>query len=76
MTVHRPCGARSRWPDSVQAAPPVRATPVGSDESLVFLPADCDLNAYLGLCDVLITDYSSVAADFLLLHRPIIVFAA
>jgi CDP-glycerol glycerophosphotransferase (TagB/SpsB family) len=27
------------------------------------------------LCDVLITDYSSVAADFLLLDRPIIVFA-
>ena len=51
------------------------ATPIGSDESLVFLPADCDLNAYLGLCDVLITDYSSVAADFLLLDRPIIVFA-
>ena len=51
------------------------ATPAASDESLVFLPADCDLNAYLGLCDVLITDYSSVAADFLLLDRPIIVFA-
>jgi CDP-glycerol glycerophosphotransferase (TagB/SpsB family) len=51
------------------------ATPVGSEQSLVFLPADCDLNAYLGLCDVLITDYSSVAADFLLLERPIIVFA-
>ena len=51
------------------------ATPLGSDQSLVFLPADCDLNAYLGLCHVLITDYSSVAADFLLLDRPIIIFA-
>jgi CDP-glycerol glycerophosphotransferase (TagB/SpsB family) len=51
------------------------ATPMGSDPSLIFLPADCDLNAYLGLCDLLITDYSSVAADFLLLDRPIIVFA-
>ena len=51
------------------------ATPLGSDPSLVFLPADCDLNAYLGLCDVLITDYSSVAADFLLLDRPIVIFA-
>jgi CDP-glycerol glycerophosphotransferase (TagB/SpsB family) len=51
------------------------ATPMGSHQSLMFLPADCDLNAYLGLCDILITDYSSVAADFLLLDRPIIVFA-
>jgi CDP-glycerol glycerophosphotransferase (TagB/SpsB family) len=48
---------------------------MGSHQSLMFLPADCDLNAYLGLCDILITDYSSVAADFLLLDRPIIVFA-
>ncbi|MEP7113235.1 MAG: CDP-glycerol glycerophosphotransferase family protein [Ilumatobacteraceae bacterium] len=51
------------------------ATPIASDPSLRFLPADCDLNAYLGLCDVLITDYSSVAADFLLLDRPIVIFA-
>jgi CDP-glycerol glycerophosphotransferase (TagB/SpsB family) len=51
------------------------ATPIGSDDALLVLPADSDLNAYLGLCDVLITDYSSVAADFLLLDRPIIIFA-
>ncbi|HEY0519407.1 MAG TPA: CDP-glycerol glycerophosphotransferase family protein [Ilumatobacteraceae bacterium] len=51
------------------------AAPTASDDSVVLLPADADLNAYLGLCDVLITDYSSVAADFLLLDRPIIVFA-
>jgi len=50
------------------------ATPAASDPGLVLLPAESDLNAYLGLCDVLITDYSSVAADFLLLDRPIIVF--
>jgi hypothetical protein len=50
------------------------ATPAASDPPLVLLPAECDLNAYLDLCDVLITDYSSVAADFLLLDRPIIVF--
>lgn len=38
------------------------------------LPPDVDLNAYLGFCDLLITDYSSVALDFLLLGRPILYF--
>lgn len=42
--------------------------------SLVVLPSEVDLNAYLGLCDVLITDYSSVAFDYLALNRPIILF--
>jgi CDP-glycerol glycerophosphotransferase (TagB/SpsB family) len=47
---------------------------VAEGEALIVLPADCDLNAYLGLCDVLVTDYSSVASDFLLLGRPIVLF--
>lgn len=38
------------------------------------LPSAADLNAYLGLCDLLITDYSSVSSDFVLLGRPIITF--
>jgi len=52
------------------------ATPAASDPAIVLLPAECDLNAYLALCHVLVTDYSSVAADFLLLDRPIIVWGA
>jgi CDP-glycerol glycerophosphotransferase (TagB/SpsB family) len=44
------------------------------DDRVVILPADADLNAYLGLCDVLVTDYSSVASDFLLLRRPIVLW--
>jgi CDP-glycerol glycerophosphotransferase (TagB/SpsB family) len=47
---------------------------VAPDGSLVVLPPDADLNAYLGLCDVLVTDYSSVASDYLLLRRPIVLF--
>jgi CDP-glycerol glycerophosphotransferase (TagB/SpsB family) len=48
---------------------------VGRGSNLVVLPADADLNAYLGCCDVLVTDYSSVASDFLLLRdRPIVLF--
>jgi CDP-glycerol glycerophosphotransferase (TagB/SpsB family) len=50
-------------------------TPVDVDQKLcVHLPPEVDLNAYLGFCDVLITDYSSVAFDFLLLGRPILFY--
>lgn len=38
------------------------------------LPSDADLHAYLGYCDVLVTDYSSVALDFLLMRRPVVYF--
>lgn len=49
--------------------------PVDVDASrCVQLPRDADLHAYLGLCDILITDYSSIALDFLLLARPTIYF--
>ena len=49
--------------------------PVQVDPDLcVHLPPEVDLNAYLGFCDVLITDYSSVALDFLLLDRPTLYF--
>ncbi|HVQ87692.1 MAG TPA: CDP-glycerol glycerophosphotransferase family protein [Actinomycetes bacterium] len=40
----------------------------------VVIPADADLHAYLGLCDVLITDYSSVALDFMMTRRPIVYY--
>lgn len=43
-------------------------------ENCALLPATADLNAYLGHCDVLVTDYSSVAADFLLMRRPAVYF--
>jgi len=33
-----------------------------------------DADAYLPLCDVLITDYSSLAFDFMLLDRPLVYF--
>ena len=45
-----------------------------SDIECVRLPADVDLHAYLGLCDVLVTDYSSIALDFLLTDRPVVFF--
>jgi CDP-glycerol glycerophosphotransferase (TagB/SpsB family) len=49
-------------------------TPTAAPSNCVVLPADADLNAYLGLCDVLITDYSSAALDFLLMRRPVLYF--
>jgi CDP-glycerol glycerophosphotransferase len=41
---------------------------------LVVLGADEDLHAYLGICDLLITDYSSVALDYALTGRPVLYF--
>ena len=40
--------------------------------NVVVLDPAIDLNDVLPLCDVLVTDYSSVAFDFLLLDRPIV----
>ncbi|WP_165831900.1 MULTISPECIES: CDP-glycerol glycerophosphotransferase family protein [Gammaproteobacteria] len=39
---------------------------------IIKLPFDSDLMAFLDLCDVLISDYSSVLIDYLILERPII----
>jgi CDP-glycerol glycerophosphotransferase (TagB/SpsB family) len=51
----------------------VAPTAVPADHCVV-LPPDADLHAYLGYCDVLVTDYSSVALDFMLMRRPIVYF--
>ncbi|MDX6323856.1 MAG: teichoic acid glycerol-phosphate transferase [Nocardioidaceae bacterium] len=51
----------------------VAATSVAAD-GLVLVPNDADLQAYAGLCDAVITDYSSVAMDFLLTRQPVLYF--
>lgn len=48
--------------------------PTAAPSDCVVLPPDADLNAYLGLCEVLVTDYSSVALDFLLMRRPVVYY--
>ena len=48
--------------------------PTAAPRDCVVLPPDGDLNAYLGLCDVLVTDYSSVALDFLLMGREVLYY--
>jgi CDP-glycerol glycerophosphotransferase len=40
-----------------------------------FIDYDYDLNSILGVCDVLISDYSGVMFDFLYCDRPIITYA-
>ena len=43
-------------------------------ERCTAIPSQADLHAFLGLCDVLVTDYSSIAADFALMKRPAVYF--
>ena len=38
------------------------------------LDYECDLNSILSVCDLLVTDYSGVAFDYLFLDRPIIFY--
>jgi len=47
----------------------------GRYPNLCFAPRSSDAYPYLPLVDVLITDYSSVYFDFLLLKRPVVLFA-
>jgi CDP-glycerol glycerophosphotransferase (TagB/SpsB family) len=46
-----------------------------SQSNFIALPFEADLNSYLPLCGILITDYSSVFFDYLFLARPILFFA-
>jgi CDP-glycerol glycerophosphotransferase (TagB/SpsB family) len=43
-------------------------------ENIIFLPSGFDIYEILSLCDVLITDYSSIFFDFLPFNRPIIFY--
>lgn len=38
------------------------------------VPADVDVNGFLGKIDLLIADYSSVYSDYMLLDRPVVAF--
>ena len=40
-----------------------------------FVNYEFDLNSVLNTCDILISDYSGVIFDYLLLDRPIIIYA-
>ena len=42
--------------------------------NIYVVPAEVDVNAFLGKLDVLIADYSSVYSDYMLLDRPVVAF--
>jgi CDP-glycerol glycerophosphotransferase len=44
-------------------------------ERLIVLNHEADVYPLLSAVDVLVTDYSSVAFDFLLLHRPVVYYS-
>ncbi len=53
----------------------LNAPHAGDGDGIVTLQCADDVQAFLPLCDLLITDYSSIAFDFMLLGRPIIYYA-
>ncbi len=42
--------------------------------NIINIEADIDINSFLGSIDILVTDYSSVYTDFMLLDRPVVAF--
>lgn len=48
---------------------------IGSYDNLSIIDTGGDLYPFLNYCDILITDYSSIFYDYLLLDRPIIFYA-
>ncbi|HEB9325614.1 TPA: CDP-glycerol glycerophosphotransferase family protein [Campylobacter jejuni] len=44
------------------------------DNEVLSVPRDIDTNELLSIVDILITDYSSIAFDFMILNRPIIYY--
>ena len=62
-------GARLAYKAHYNVSPATRLP-----ESCTLLPTDADLHAYLGLCDVVVTDYSSISFDFMLTRRPVVYF--
>jgi len=42
--------------------------------NIYVVPAEVDVNAFLGKLDLLIADYSSVYSDYMLLDRPVVAF--
>ncbi|HZK61167.1 MAG TPA: CDP-glycerol glycerophosphotransferase family protein, partial [Anaerovoracaceae bacterium] len=43
-------------------------------KNIIFLPNGFDIYEILSLCDILITDYSSIFFDFLPFNRPIVFY--
>lgn len=39
-----------------------------------FIPCEIDTNELLTVCDILITDYSSIAYDFMIMNKPVIYY--
>ena len=67
-----PCRPTTRWssrPTRTSTRPPRRAT--GYD---VVAPPASEMNDWLALADVLVTDYSSSIFEYALLRRPLVLF--
>lgn len=52
----------------------VKTHHVNYDKKQAYIPASIDTNSLLEICDVLVTDYSSIYFDWCILNKPIIFY--
>lgn len=52
----------------------VKTHHVNYDKNQIYIPASVDTNSLLEICDVLVTDYSSIYFDWCLSNKPIIFY--
>lgn len=53
----------------------IKAHHVVYDKDHQHIPVEMDTNELISICDVLVTDYSSIYYDWLMLNRPVIFYA-
>ena len=53
----------------------VKSHHVNYEKTNKFIPSSIDANELLSICDVLVTDYSSIYFDWLFFNKPVIIYA-
>lgn len=52
----------------------IKSHHVNYDKNQIYIPASIDTNSLMEICDILITDYSSIYFDWILSNKPVIFY--